>query len=116
MTTAQCHYKPCSERAIGTRPLVVGIARYGEVVVDPNGLVPRSYPEEDQVYVVLAGGGSLKYGSETVPLQKEDYLYIPAHAAQRWQTVFAAFPRNCHGLPNKGLRENAAPPNRCPPT
>jgi glyoxylate utilization-related uncharacterized protein len=36
------------------------------------------YPEEDQVYVVLNGNGSAKYGDEDVPLQTEHYLYIPS--------------------------------------
>jgi len=36
------------------------------------------------VYVVLDGSGTVKYGNDTVSLQREDYLYIPStipHAA-----------------------------------
>jgi mannose-6-phosphate isomerase-like protein (cupin superfamily) len=57
----------------------VGIARFGEAVVDPHGACATvQYPGEDQVYVVLDGKGTVNYGSEIVPLNKEDYLYLPA--------------------------------------
>jgi uncharacterized RmlC-like cupin family protein len=48
-------------------------------LIDPHGACATiQYPAEDQVYVVLEGSGSVKYGNELVPLKKEDYLYIPA--------------------------------------
>jgi mannose-6-phosphate isomerase-like protein (cupin superfamily) len=79
LTTATCHYKPLFGVGDSDRSIVVGIARYGEVIVDPNGTcASRDYAEEDQVYVVLEGSGSVKYKSENVALSKEDYLYIPA--------------------------------------
>jgi mannose-6-phosphate isomerase-like protein (cupin superfamily) len=81
-TTSTCHYKPLFGQGDRDRSVVIGIARYGEVILDPNGAcATRAYPEEDQVYVVLEGTGSVKYGSENVPLNKEDYLYIPATVA-----------------------------------
>jgi mannose-6-phosphate isomerase-like protein (cupin superfamily) len=81
-TTSTCHYKPLFGQGDRDRSVVIGIARYGEVILDPNGAcATREYPEEDQVYVVLEGTGSVKYGSENVPLNKEDYLYIPATVA-----------------------------------
>lgn len=79
LTTATCHYKPLFGEGDGNRSVVVGVARYGEATVDPNGnCTSVQYPGEDQVYVVLAGSGSAQYGSTNVPLGKEDYLYIPA--------------------------------------
>jgi mannose-6-phosphate isomerase-like protein (cupin superfamily) len=77
ITTATCHYKPLFGK--GDPGVVVGVARYGEVVIDPKGACATvQYPEEDQVYVVLNGSGSAKYGEEDVPLKTEDYLYIPS--------------------------------------
>jgi mannose-6-phosphate isomerase-like protein (cupin superfamily) len=85
ITTATCHYKPLFGQGDSDTSVVVGVARYGETVLDPNGeCAPVQYPEEDQVYVVLDGSGSVKYGNDTVSLQREDYLYIPStipHAA-----------------------------------
>jgi mannose-6-phosphate isomerase-like protein (cupin superfamily) len=79
VTTPQCHYKPLFGAGDRDASALVGIARYGEVVLDPNGTCASvQYPEEDQVYVALEGSGAVKYGSDTVPLHKQDYLYIPA--------------------------------------
>jgi mannose-6-phosphate isomerase-like protein (cupin superfamily) len=79
ITTATCHYRPLFGQGDSDTSVVVGVARYGEAVIDPNGVcAPVQYPDEDQVYVVLEGSGSVKYGDEIVPLKKEDYLYIPS--------------------------------------
>lgn len=79
ITTSTCHYKPLFGEGDTDTSIVVGIARYGDAIVDPNGDCKSvQYPEEDQVYVVLDGAGSLKYGTQNVSLKKEDYIYIPA--------------------------------------
>ncbi len=79
LTTAGCHYKPLFGQGDADTSVVVGIARFGEAVVDPHGACATvQYPGEDQVYVVLDGKGTVNYGSEVVPLNKEDYLYLPA--------------------------------------
>ncbi len=85
ITTATCHYKPLFGQGDPDTSVVVGVARFGEAVIDPHGACATvQYPQEDQVYVVLDGNGSAKYGEEQVPLKTEDYLYIPSsvpHAA-----------------------------------
>jgi mannose-6-phosphate isomerase-like protein (cupin superfamily) len=79
LTTSSCHYKPVFGEGDPQARALVGIARYGEAIVDPNGTCATvQYPGEDQVYVVLSGSGSAQYGTTAVPLAKEDYLYIPA--------------------------------------
>jgi mannose-6-phosphate isomerase-like protein (cupin superfamily) len=79
VTTETCHYKPLFGQGDSDTSVVAGVARYGEAVIDPNGVCTTvQYPEEDQVYVVLDGSGSAKYGEEDVPLRTEDYLYIPS--------------------------------------
>ena len=72
LTTATCHYKPLFGEGDRDKSIVVGIARYGEAIIDPSGAcATRDYPEEDYVYVVLEGTGSVKYGTENVPLTKK---------------------------------------------
>ena len=79
LTTASCHYKPFFGQGDADTSVVVGIARYGEAIIDPNGACALvQYPDEDQVYVVLDGKAAVKYGNETVFLNKEDYLYLPS--------------------------------------
>ena len=79
LTTAACHYKPLFGQGDPDTSVVVGVARYGEALIDPHGACATvQYPGEDQVYVVLDGKGTVNYGNEIVPLGKEDYLYLPA--------------------------------------
>ena len=79
LTTATCHYKPLFGEGDSQTSVVVGVARFGEAIVDAGGSCATvSYPEEDQVYVLLEGNGSAKYADENVALKKEDYLYLPA--------------------------------------
>jgi mannose-6-phosphate isomerase-like protein (cupin superfamily) len=79
LTTVACHYKPLFGQGDADASAVVGIARYGEAVIDPNGAcAPVQYPDEDQVYVVLDGKAAVKCGNEIVFLNKEDYLYLPS--------------------------------------
>jgi mannose-6-phosphate isomerase-like protein (cupin superfamily) len=91
VSTSTCHYKPLFGAGDSDRSVVIGIARYGEVIVDPNGACASlNYPEEDQVYVVLDGSGSVRYAKQNVPLKKEDYLYIPATVPHALRNFSAA--------------------------
>ena len=79
ITTPTCHYRPLFGQGDSDTSVVVGVARCGQAVIDPSGACATiQYPDEDQVYIVLEGSGSVRYGNEVVPLKKEDYLYIPA--------------------------------------
>jgi mannose-6-phosphate isomerase-like protein (cupin superfamily) len=90
ITTATCHYKPLFGQGDSDTSVVVGVARYGEAIIDPRGeCAPVQYPDEDQVYVILEGNASVKYATDTVSLKAEDYLYIPStisHAASNPST------------------------------
>ena len=82
ITTETCHYRALFGQGDSDTSVVVGVARYGEAVIDPSGVCGLvQYPDEDQVYVVLEGTGSVKYGDAIVSLKKEDYLYIPSTIA-----------------------------------
>jgi mannose-6-phosphate isomerase-like protein (cupin superfamily) len=55
-----------------------GIARYGELTVEPQGASAIvSYPGEEQIYFVLSGEGVLRYADEKVPLKRHDFMYLP---------------------------------------
>jgi mannose-6-phosphate isomerase-like protein (cupin superfamily) len=79
LTTPTCHYKPIFGEGDRDRPIVAGVARFGEALVEPNGQCAAvQYPQEDQIYVVLKGAGSAAYETALVSLKAEDYLYLPA--------------------------------------
>jgi mannose-6-phosphate isomerase-like protein (cupin superfamily) len=79
MTSATCHYHPLFGVGEKQTPVLGSVARYGIVDIDPHGAcAPVQYPDEEQLYVVLKGGGEALYGSDKVPLKTEDFLYLPA--------------------------------------
>ena len=79
ITTPSCHYKPIFGVGDADQSVLASVARFGEITVDPGGSCAAvQYSQEDQVLVVLKGTGSATYGGERVPLNTEDYLYIPA--------------------------------------
>lgn len=78
LTTQACHYKPIFGQAAPWDSIVKGIARFGEVTVDPGGSSKVvEYPREEQVYIMLEGTGTLLYRSVKVPLRKNDFVYLP---------------------------------------
>jgi mannose-6-phosphate isomerase-like protein (cupin superfamily) len=113
ITTATCHYKPLFGQGDRDTSVVVGVARYGEAVIDPHGVCATvQYPQEDQVYVVLHGSGAARYGDEAVPLKTEDYLYIPStvpHALSNPSRVPLTVV--IMGFHTKGFDETPPPPH-----
>jgi len=79
ISTPTCHYKSLFGEGDADKSAVASIARYGEALLDPKGACSAvNFSEEDQIYIVLQGNGTAVYGADTVALQAEDYLYIPA--------------------------------------
>ncbi len=88
ITTSTCHYKPLFGDGAENSSALHGIARYGETTVDPGGsCTVVNYPKEEQVYVVLAGTGTVHYAGAAVPVKKEDYLYLPPNVPRRLQNA-----------------------------
>ena len=106
ITTATCHYKPLFGDGAPNASAPVGVVRYGEAAVDPAGSCAIvSYPNEEQVYVVLDGAGIVRYASGSVPVKKEDFLYLPPTVPHSLQ--------NSGGAPLRvmvmGFRSSSAP-------
>jgi len=78
LTTPTCHYKPIFGQGDPDAKILRGIARFGEMIVDPGGAsTPVNYPAEEQVYVIMDGTGDLYYGEEKVPVRRNDFMYLP---------------------------------------
>jgi mannose-6-phosphate isomerase-like protein (cupin superfamily) len=55
-----------------------GIARYGQLTVQPGGSSAAvSYPKEEQIYYVLEGSGTLLYQDQRAAVKKDDFVYLP---------------------------------------
>jgi mannose-6-phosphate isomerase-like protein (cupin superfamily) len=78
VTTPTCHYKPVFGVGDPQARTLKGIVRFGEMTVDPGGESARvSYPDEEQIYVVLEGAAAL----DSHTIRKHDFLYLrPAFA------------------------------------
>ena len=79
ITTSTCRYKPLFGAGDSDTSIVHGVARFGEVLIDPGGSCKSvSYPAEEQAYVIIAGQGTLRHGAEQSPVKPHDFFYIPA--------------------------------------
>lgn len=78
LSTATAHYKPMFGIGDDNSAIVKGVARFGELTVEPGGSSKFvSYKSEEQIYYILDGTGLLHYGQEKVPVSKNDFMYIP---------------------------------------
>lgn len=78
VTTATCRYKPIFGAGDADARMLRGIARFGELTVDPGGAsAVVSHPREEQVYVILEGSGVVEYGEEKHAVRNNDFLYLP---------------------------------------
>jgi mannose-6-phosphate isomerase-like protein (cupin superfamily) len=78
ISTPGCRYKPLFGAGDDETRVVHGVARFGEVIVDPGGESARvRYEGEEQAYFVLGGEGVLRYGDVEHPLVADDFFYLP---------------------------------------
>jgi len=78
VTTATCRYRPLFGEGDPDASAPRGIARFGELTLSPGGAsAVVAYEREEQVYVVLEGEGSVRYGDTTHPVRAGDFLYLP---------------------------------------
>ncbi len=78
LTSPGCHYKPIFGVGDSQPRTARGVARFGEITIDAGGACQAvSYPAEEQVYVVLDGGGSLDYAGQKLTVRRHDFFYLP---------------------------------------
>ncbi|MEX2260788.1 MAG: cupin domain-containing protein [Bryobacteraceae bacterium] len=78
ITSLGCTYKPLFGAGDSGSDIVKGVARYGEITVEPGGASELvSYPREEQIYVILEGEGVLHYGDGKHPVRRHDFMYLP---------------------------------------
>ena len=45
----------------------------------------KNTPEQDELYIVIAGSGDFLYEQETIPFKPGDFLFVPAGVVHRFQ-------------------------------
>jgi mannose-6-phosphate isomerase-like protein (cupin superfamily) len=71
-------YKPLFGAGDAEANQLKGIARYGELTVDPGGASALVvYANEEQIYFILEGAGTLFYGERQAAVKTNDFMYFP---------------------------------------
>jgi mannose-6-phosphate isomerase-like protein (cupin superfamily) len=77
-TSTDAYYKPLFGAGDDSSAIIRGAARYGYLVVEPGGRSGTArYDGEESVLFVIEGTGNLYYGNESIPVSKNDFIYIP---------------------------------------
>ncbi len=72
-------YKPLFGSGDAQASHLKSVSRYGELKVEPEGASAIvGYANEEQIYFILEGAGTLLYGDRKVPVKKNDFMYLPA--------------------------------------
>jgi mannose-6-phosphate isomerase-like protein (cupin superfamily) len=73
------HYKPVFGNGDNDAGIVKGISRFGYLSIDSGGSSSIvKYDKEEQILFILEGTGNLHYENGTIPVAKNDFIYIPA--------------------------------------
>ena len=78
MSTPTCHYKPLFGAGDSQSNVPRGVARFGEIRIDPGGRCEAADRVlEEQAYVVLEGSGTLEASGRKFPMRTRDFFYVP---------------------------------------
>jgi len=78
LSTATTHYQPIFGVGDPNAQNVKGVLRFGELTVAPGGSSKIvSDKDAEGIFFILAGSGTLQYGSEKAPLKQSDFVYLP---------------------------------------
>lgn len=79
LSTSTSHYKPIFGKGDSNIQILKGVSRFGELIVDAGGRSQTvQYEQEEQIYYVLRGNGTLLYGRGKIAIKKNDFMYLPA--------------------------------------
>ena len=110
ITTESCQYQPLFGAGDSETSIVRGVARFGQITVEPGGKCRSvAYPAEEQAYVISEGNGILHYAGETAPVKRHDFLYLPA-TVEHWMENRSSAPVRLFVMGFKIPRGTPPPP------
>ena len=84
LSTPSCHYRPIFGLGDPEARIAKGVARFGEMTIDAKGTsAETTCPDEEQVYLVREGSGTLFYGEEQASVGKDDFVYLAPGVRRR---------------------------------
>jgi 6-phosphogluconolactonase len=79
LSTTTAHYSPLFGAGDSDSGVVKGVERFGALKIEPGGASEIvSYADVEGAFFILAGRGTLHYGTREVPVQQNDFMYLPA--------------------------------------
>src|SRR5271156_1032158 len=78
LSTETCHYRAIFGEGDKDDRTLQTVTRFGEVTLDAHGNCKTVlYDRQEEIYMVLEGGGTLHYEDQLQPLRKHDFTYLP---------------------------------------
>ena len=77
LSSEKTHYKPLFGKDVNGSDIVKGVKRYGYLSIDSGGSTGIVRYDEEQIFFVLEGTGTVYYGKEEIPVSKNDFIYFP---------------------------------------
>ncbi len=76
LTTSSCRFRPLF--VAGDGGIVRGVTRFGQLVVDAGGQSATvARPDDEEVYLLVEGAGTLSFDRKHLPLRRSDFAYLP---------------------------------------
>jgi mannose-6-phosphate isomerase-like protein (cupin superfamily) len=77
LASESCHYKAIFGEGDAEKGILRSVSRFGEVTVDAHGHCrDAQYDRQEEIYFVLDGSGTLRYGEQLYPLRANDFTYL----------------------------------------
>ncbi len=78
LTTESAEYKAVFGTGDSDSEKLHGVVRFGELTVMPGGASAiEEYPDEEQIYFIHEGAGTLHYDVAEYRVKRNDYIYFP---------------------------------------
>jgi mannose-6-phosphate isomerase-like protein (cupin superfamily) len=78
LSSESCHYTPIFGEGDAEPKVPKSVVRFGKLIVAPHGKCQTvEYPREEELYFILGGNGTLKYGEQSHALAQNDFTYVP---------------------------------------
>ncbi len=78
LSSPTCHYEAIFGEGDADSRTLQSVVRFSEVTLDAHGNCRSTvYDREEEIYFVLEGNGSLRYGDQTYAMRPNDFTYLP---------------------------------------
>jgi mannose-6-phosphate isomerase-like protein (cupin superfamily) len=78
LASANCHYHAIFGEGDAENKILRSVTRLGEATLDAQGECRETlYNHQEEIYFVLSGAGTVRYGDRTYPFRANEFTYLP---------------------------------------